>query len=118
MMQTLYETGVRRVIVMGSGPLGCAPGELAQHSPNGECAPGPQAAAELFEPQLTQMVQDLNVEFGAHVFIAANTKLMHHDIFTDPQAYGKKHFLLNLFGISKKFHLRCIRSNVVFDYFK
>lgn len=74
---------------MGSGPLGCAPAELALHSSNGECANDLQAAAELFEPQLIRLVQNVNAELGAHVFIAANTKLMHHNIITDPQAFGK-----------------------------
>lgn len=94
MMQSLYETGVRRAILMGPGPLGCAPAERALHSLDGECATGLQAAADLFEPQLYQMVQDLNDEFGSHVFITANTKLMHKDIISDPQAFGKtlEHF--------------------------
>ncbi|KAK9063067.1 hypothetical protein SSX86_016937 [Deinandra increscens subsp. villosa] len=87
-LMILHENGVRRAILMGSGPLGCAPAELALHSSNGECAADLQAAAELFEPQLVQMVQDVNAELGEHVFIAANTKLMHHNIITDPQAFG------------------------------
>ncbi|KAI7756035.1 hypothetical protein M8C21_004663, partial [Ambrosia artemisiifolia] len=85
---TLYESGVRRAILLGSGPLGCAPAELAVHSSNGECAAELQAAAELFEPQLVQLVQEVNAELGDHVFVAANTKLMHHNIITDPQAFG------------------------------
>ncbi|KAI3819038.1 hypothetical protein L1987_12860 [Smallanthus sonchifolius] len=87
-LMTLYESGVRRAILMGSGPLGCAPAELALHSSTGECATELQAAAELFEPHLVQMVQQVNAELGAHVFIAANTKLMNHNIITDPQAFG------------------------------
>ncbi|KAL8188571.1 hypothetical protein R6Q57_029859 [Mikania cordata] len=87
-LMALYENGVRRAILMGSGPLGCAPAEMALHSKNGECAADLQAAAQLFEPQLVQMVQDVNEQFGEHVFITANTKLMHHDIITDPQAFG------------------------------
>ncbi|KAI3732310.1 hypothetical protein L1987_63514 [Smallanthus sonchifolius] len=87
-LMTLYENGVRRAVLMGSGPLGCAPAELALHSSTGECAAELQAAAELFEPQLVQMVKEVNIELGAHVFIAANTKLMNHNIITDPQAFG------------------------------
>lgn len=92
MMQTMYNLGVRRAILMGSGPLGCAPGEIVQHSLDGECAPELQAAAQIFEPQLAQMVQNLNHELGADVFVAANTKLMHNDIITNPQAFGKNPF--------------------------
>ncbi|MFS7961998.1 putative triacylglycerol lipase [Helianthus anomalus] len=87
-MMTLYESGVRRAILLGSGPLGCAPAEIALHSSNGECATELQAAADLFEPQLVKLVQEVNAELGDHVFIAANTKLMHHNIITDPQAFG------------------------------
>ncbi|KAD4583958.1 hypothetical protein E3N88_21559 [Mikania micrantha] len=87
-LDTLYKLGARRVIVMGTGPLGCAPAERMQHSLTGDCATDLQAAAALFEPQLEQMVQDLNAKYHAHVFVAANTKLMHHDMITDPKAFG------------------------------
>ncbi|MFS7937441.1 putative triacylglycerol lipase [Helianthus anomalus] len=89
-LEKLYELGARRVIVMGSGPLGCAPAERMQHSKTGDCATDLQAAAALFEPQLTQMVQDLNAKYHADVFVAANTKLMNHDMITDPKAFGFK----------------------------
>ncbi|KAL4574689.1 hypothetical protein LXL04_021525 [Taraxacum kok-saghyz] len=87
-LKTLYGLGVRRAILMGSGPLGCAPAEIAQHSVDGECAGNLQAAAELFEPQLAEMVKSINAELGADVFVAANTKLMHNNIITDPHSYG------------------------------
>nr|XP_043615655.1 GDSL esterase/lipase LTL1-like [Erigeron canadensis] len=87
-LEKLYELGARRVIVMGPGPLGCAPGERMFHNTHGECSPDLQAAASLFEPQLAKMVQDLNAEYHADVFIAANSKLMHHDLISDPKAFG------------------------------
>ncbi|KAM3282610.1 GDSL esterase/lipase [Capsicum chacoense] len=84
----LYNLGARRVIVTGTGPLGCVPAELAQRSRNGECAPDLQQAAALFNPQLTQMLQGLNSELGGNVFIAANTRQMAISFITDPQRYG------------------------------
>ena len=87
-MQRLYELGARRVLVTGTGPLGCVPAELAQRSRNGECAVELQRAAGLFNPQLTQLINELNAELGDHVFIAANTDQMHIDFITNPQAYG------------------------------
>nr|XP_043613318.1 GDSL esterase/lipase At5g33370-like [Erigeron canadensis] len=87
-LMTLYGLGVRRAILMSPGPLGCAPAEIALRSSNGECAAELQAAAELFIPQLAQMVEEINGELGSHVFVAANTRLMHKDIITDPQAFG------------------------------
>ncbi|KAK4337651.1 hypothetical protein RND71_042138 [Anisodus tanguticus] len=84
----VYDFGARRVLVTGTGPLGCVPAELAQRSRNGECAVELQQAAALFNPQLTQMLQDLNSQLGSNVFIAANTQAMHIDFINNPQAYG------------------------------
>ncbi|XP_006350943.1 GDSL esterase/lipase At5g33370-like [Solanum tuberosum] len=87
-LMTVYNLGGRRVIVTGTGPLGCVPAELAQRSRNGECSPELQQAAALFNPQLMQMLQGLNRELGSNVFIAANTQQMHTNFITNPQAYG------------------------------
>ncbi|XP_022720014.1 GDSL esterase/lipase LTL1-like [Durio zibethinus] len=84
----LYKLGARRVLVTGTGPLGCVPAELAQHSIAGECAVELQRAAALFNPQLVQMLNGLNSELGSHVFIAANAYEMHMDWISNPQAYG------------------------------
>ncbi|TMW84621.1 hypothetical protein EJD97_024795 [Solanum chilense] len=87
-LMNVYNLGARRVIVTGTGPLGCVPAELAQRSRNGECSPELQRAAGLFNPQLMQMLQGLNSELGSNVFIAANTQQMHTNFITNPQAYG------------------------------
>lgn len=85
----LHELGARRVVVTGTGPLGCVPGELAsQGSSNGECVRGPQQAAALFNPQLTQMLRNLNNQLGGDVFIASNTGGMIDDFINNPRAYG------------------------------
>lgn len=88
-MQRLHEVGGRRVLVTGTGPLGCAPAELAQRSRNGECAPDVQSAAAIFNPQLVQMIQGLNAQLGADVFIAADASALQMDFFSNPQKYGK-----------------------------
>lgn len=87
-MQRLYELGARRVLVTGTGPLGCVPAELAQHSRAGECSVELQRAASLFNPQLVQMINGLNSQLGSDVFVAANAYEMHMDFISDPQAYG------------------------------
>ncbi|KAL2227606.1 UNVERIFIED_CONTAM: GDSL esterase/lipase [Sesamum indicum] len=87
-LSRLYELGARRVLVTGTGPLGCVPAELAMRSRNGECAPELQQAAALFNPQLTEMLLSLNSQLGSDVFIAANTQLMNSDFIRDPQAFG------------------------------
>ncbi|TMW99311.1 hypothetical protein EJD97_002761 [Solanum chilense] len=87
-LQKLYNLGARRVIVTGTGPLGCVPAELAQRSRDGSCADDLQQAAVLFNPQLVETLNGLNSEIGSHVFVAANTNQMHLDFITDPQAFG------------------------------
>ncbi|PKI32383.1 hypothetical protein CRG98_047226 [Punica granatum] len=84
----LYELGARRVLVTGTGPLGCVPAELAQRSPNGECAVELQRAAGLFNPQLVDMINSLNSDLGADVFVAANAMQMNLDFVNNPRAYG------------------------------
>ncbi|KAL8052230.1 hypothetical protein ABFX02_06G199300 [Erythranthe guttata] len=87
-LQRLYELGPRRVIVTGTGPLGCVPAELALHSNNGECAEQLQLAASLFNPQLVQMIDELNQDIGTDVFVAANTNQMHMDFISNPEQFG------------------------------
>ncbi|VFQ92645.1 unnamed protein product [Cuscuta campestris] len=87
-LQRIYDLGGRRVLVTGTGPIGCAPSELAQRSPTGACAVELQRAAALFNPQLRQMIADLNAQLGSNVFIAANTYQMNIDFITNPAAYG------------------------------
>lgn len=84
----LYDLGARRVLVTGTGPLGCVPAELAQRSRNGECAVELQRAASLFNPQLIQMVQGINNEIGDNIFVTVNAMEMHMNFINDPQAYG------------------------------
>lgn len=86
--QRLYDLGARRVLVTGTGPLGCVPAELATRSRNGQCSAELQQAASLYNPQLLQMLKDLNKKYKSQVFIGANTQQMHNDFVTNPQAYG------------------------------
>ena len=88
-MQRLYDLGGRRILVTGTGPLGCAPAELAMTgSRNGECAPEPQRASQIFNPELFQMLQGLNREIGSDVFITANAFAMNTDLINNPQRFG------------------------------
>ncbi|XP_059665688.1 GDSL esterase/lipase At5g33370-like [Cornus florida] len=87
-LMRLYDLGARRVLVTGTGPMGCVPAELAQRSRTGECAVDLQRAAALFNPQLVEMINGLNGELGSDIFVAANTAETHYDFISDPQAYG------------------------------
>lgn len=82
--------GARRVVVTGTGPLGCAPAEIAMRSTNGHCATELMRATDLFNPQLVQVLKELNSQFGSDVFISANSNRMHFDFVANPRAYGNK----------------------------
>lgn len=102
-MQRLYELGARRVLVTGTGPLGCVPAELAMSgSRSGECAPEPQRAAQIFNPLLFQMLQGLNSELGSDVFISANAFAMNSDLIDNPQRFGLLNAILSWFCLKKK----------------
>ncbi|KAK7337976.1 hypothetical protein VNO77_18570 [Canavalia gladiata] len=87
-LRRLYDLGGRRVLVTGTGPMGCVPAELATRSRNGDCDVELQRAAALFNPQLVEMINGLNQEIGADVFISANAHRMHMDFVSNPGAYG------------------------------
>ncbi|GMH10368.1 hypothetical protein Nepgr_012209 [Nepenthes gracilis] len=87
-LERLYELGARRVLVTGTGPLGCVPAEIAQRGRNGQCAQELQRAAALFNPQLVEMIKEVNRRIGSDVFVAVNAYQMHMDFITDPRQYG------------------------------
>ncbi|ONK79577.1 uncharacterized protein A4U43_C01F7790 [Asparagus officinalis] len=84
----LYELGARQVLVTGTGPMGCVPATLAQRSRDGNCDPELQRAADLFNPQMIQIINELNSEIGTTVFTAVNARRMHMDFISNPQQYG------------------------------
>ncbi|PNX73872.1 GDSL esterase/lipase, partial [Trifolium pratense] len=84
----LYNLGARKVLVTGTGPMGCVPAELALRSRNGDCDLELERAASLYNPQLIEMVKVLNREIGVDVFIAVNAHRMHMDFITNPAAFG------------------------------
>ncbi|KAF2306955.1 hypothetical protein GH714_022735 [Hevea brasiliensis] len=60
LLMELYKLGARRVLVTGTGPLGCVPAELALRGTNGGCSAELQRAASLYNPQLVEMLKGLN----------------------------------------------------------
>ncbi|CAL5208362.1 unnamed protein product [Lathyrus oleraceus] len=69
-LRRLYNLGARRVVVTGTGPMGCAPSELAlRRGPNDGCSTELGLAASLYNPKLFQMIVELNRELGSDVFV-------------------------------------------------
>ncbi|XP_004495029.2 GDSL esterase/lipase At4g28780 [Cicer arietinum] len=87
-LMRLFELGARRVLVTGTGPLGCVPSQLATRSTNGECVNELQQAAQIFNSLLVQMTKDLNTQLGSDVFIAVNAYQMNMNFITNPQDFG------------------------------
>lgn len=87
-LMRLYELGARRVLVTGTGPLGCVPSQLATRSRNGECVPELQQAAQIFNPLLVQMTRQINSQVGSDVFVAVNAFQMNMNFITNPQSFG------------------------------
>ncbi|KAJ0079043.1 hypothetical protein Patl1_23075 [Pistacia atlantica] len=88
LLMRLYKLGARRVLVTGTGPMGCVPAELATRGTNGGCSAELQRAAALYNPQLLNMLQGLNKKIGKNVFIGVNTQQMHTDFISNPQSFG------------------------------
>ncbi|XP_055811779.1 GDSL esterase/lipase At4g28780-like [Solanum dulcamara] len=84
----LHDLGARRVLVTGTGPLGCVPAELAMWSSNGECAKELQQAAKIFNSLLVQMTKRLNQQLSSDIFVAVNAMEMQNDFFTKPKEFG------------------------------
>ncbi|PRQ41636.1 putative triacylglycerol lipase [Rosa chinensis] len=88
LLMNLYKLGPRRILVTGTGAMGCVPGELATRATNGGCSAEVQRAGALYNPQLDQMLKGLNKKLGKDVFISANNGQMHLDFINNPRAFG------------------------------
>ncbi|WOG85921.1 hypothetical protein DCAR_0105114 [Daucus carota subsp. sativus] len=122
-LQRLYDLGSRRVLVTGTGPLGCVPGELAFRSTDGTCAAEPQLAANLFNPKLVAMIKELNKELNSDAFVAVNALNRQNDFLNNPLAFGFKEARVaccgqgpfNGVGLCTRFSFLCPdRQNYVF----
>ncbi|NP_001307425.1 GDSL esterase/lipase At5g33370 [Zea mays] len=89
-LDRLYDLGARRVLVQGVGPIGCVPAELALHSLDGTCDAELQRAAEMYNPRLMALLEELNARHGGGdpVFVGVNMQRIHNDFIDDPKAYG------------------------------
>ncbi|KAF5749281.1 GDSL esterase/lipase [Tripterygium wilfordii] len=109
-LTTLYDLGARRILVTGNGPLGCPPAELAARSKNGECATELQQAANMFNPQLSQMLKELNTNYKRDIFVGVNMDILQDDFITDPKKYDR-----NQYVFWDQYHLTEKANRIVVD---
>lgn len=89
-------------MVTGTGPLGCVPAERAMRGRNGQCAADLQRAADLYNPQLVQLVKDLNSQYGSEIFVAVNTGKMQYNFISNPRAFGMLTNPFFMYGLFKE----------------
>uniref|UniRef100_A0A0D9V5L8 GDSL esterase/lipase n=1 Tax=Leersia perrieri TaxID=77586 RepID=A0A0D9V5L8_9ORYZ len=87
-LRTLYNYGARKVAVMGVGPVGCSPNELAQHSRNGAtCIERINSAVRMFNRRLVLLINQFNDLPGAQ-FTYINIYGIFESILRAPRANG------------------------------
>ena len=69
----MYGYGARKIALLGIGPLGCTPGNVALHGTNGSlCVDFINDAVELFNSKLISLVDELNKDLHDAKFISVN----------------------------------------------
>ncbi|KAK0591103.1 hypothetical protein LWI29_035644 [Acer saccharum] len=72
-LKELYGYGARKIALLGIGPLGCTPGNVALHGTNGSlCVDFINDAVELFNSKLISLVDELNKDLHDAKFIYVN----------------------------------------------
>ncbi|KAF6140810.1 hypothetical protein GIB67_042223 [Kingdonia uniflora] len=88
-LKNLYNANVRKVIVMGLAPIGCAPHYLWQYqSKNGECVKEINDMINEFNFAMRYMVQELNQELADANFIFCDAFEASMEIMKNRQNYG------------------------------
>lgn len=107
MVQNLYTMNVRKVVVMGLAPIGCAPHYLSEYrSENGECIEVINDIVREFNFVMRYMIEQLGKELRDSNIIFCDVFEGSMDIIKNHRRYGEKtaqavlHFLLNSFLLS------------------
>ncbi|CAO2842280.1 unnamed protein product [Amaranthus hypochondriacus] len=70
-LQTLYNSGARRVVVFGLGQLGCIPATIARNNAT-QCVTEINQAVQLFNTQVRSLVDDFNANLPGARFTFVN----------------------------------------------
>lgn len=97
MMQNLYNANVRRVVLMGLAPIGCAPYYLSLYdSNNGECVHMINDMILEFNFVVRYMVEELAHELIDVDIIFCDAYEASMDIMTNDLLYGNSFFFIRL----------------------
>lgn len=88
-MQELYSLGARRIVVFGLPPLGCVPvSKTVSGGENRDCVETYNQAATLFNHELSNNLEQLNVDLSGSRIIYLNIFDIVADLIQHGSDYG------------------------------
>lgn len=88
-VKELYESGGRKFMILGLGPLGCVPGALAAAGvTNGQCVESWNEIAQTYNTKLEEFVLSLPDSFPQMTAIVGKTYQKLHDFVYNGDKYG------------------------------
>ncbi|GAB2299036.1 hypothetical protein Dimus_033110 [Dionaea muscipula] len=88
-LESLYDNGARKFVLIGVGQIGCSPNELANRSPDGRtCDDNINSANRIFNSKLKSLVDQSNDQFQDAHFIYINAYDIFQDMLDNPSNYG------------------------------
>ncbi|KAJ8545379.1 hypothetical protein K7X08_017962 [Anisodus acutangulus] len=88
-LETLYDYGARKFVLIGVGQIGCSPNALAQNSADGKtCAENINVANQLFNSRLKDLVDEFNSTTPDAKFIYINAYDIFQDLIDNPSAFA------------------------------
>jgi len=91
MLQNLYDLNVRKLVVMGLAPIGCAPHYLWQYrSENGECIESINDMVREFNFLMRYMIEELGEELPDSNIIFCDMFEGSMDIIKNHENYGER----------------------------
>ncbi|XP_044461120.1 GDSL esterase/lipase At5g45670-like [Mangifera indica] len=88
-LNTLYDYGARKFVLIGVGAIGCSPNELAQNSQDGRtCVERINSANQIFNNKLRSLVDRFNHQQSGANFTYINAYGIFQDIINRAAAYG------------------------------
>ncbi|KAM0943094.1 putative triacylglycerol lipase [Dioscorea sansibarensis] len=88
-LTSLYRLGVRKMLIVGIGPLGCIPSQLSMNnSTDGECIERVNDIVMAFNRPFFSMLPSLNSSLPGAFFVYQNIYDRFNDLIQNPSDYG------------------------------